>query len=102
MIIRSTVTPLTTHPAQYLHLFTSTKDDLRSLFDILAFWKYSCFSIAAGLNEMGEPGGEMKVDPARAEALISQLTSVQSRINAVAGGRNVGQRSLPLKALTYT
>ncbi|KFA54863.1 hypothetical protein S40293_09107 [Stachybotrys chartarum IBT 40293] len=38
---------------------------------------------------MGEPGEEMKVDPARAEALISQLTSVQSRINAVAGGRNV-------------
>ncbi|KZL83970.1 family pyridoxal phosphate enzyme [Colletotrichum incanum] len=32
---------------------------------------------------------EMKIDPARAKALISQLQSVQERIAAVAAGRNV-------------
>ncbi|GKT47151.1 pyridoxal reductase [Colletotrichum spaethianum] len=32
---------------------------------------------------------EMKIDPARAKALISQLQSVQERVAAVAAGRNV-------------
>ncbi|KAG5972981.1 hypothetical protein E4U55_000690, partial [Claviceps digitariae] len=32
--------------------------------------------------------GEMRVDPARAQALISQLASVRDRIGALANGRN--------------
>ncbi|GAB0133909.1 hypothetical protein EsDP_00002303 [Epichloe bromicola] len=32
---------------------------------------------------------EMRVDPARAQALISQLSSVKDRINALANGRNI-------------
>ncbi|KAF7559101.1 hypothetical protein G7046_g5038 [Stylonectria norvegica] len=38
---------------------------------------------------MGEAQEEMKIDPARAQALISQLGSVKDRIAAVANGRNV-------------
>ncbi|CAM1504174.1 Fc.00g017650.m01.CDS01 [Cosmosporella sp. VM-42] len=38
---------------------------------------------------MSEAQEEMKVDPARAQALISQLGSVKERIAAVAKGRNV-------------
>ncbi|KAG6013124.1 hypothetical protein E4U43_007485 [Claviceps pusilla] len=37
---------------------------------------------------MSEPS-DMRVDPARAQALISQLASVQERIGALAKGRNV-------------
>lgn len=32
---------------------------------------------------------EMKIDPARAKALVSQLQAVQERVTAVAAGRNV-------------
>lgn len=39
---------------------------------------------------MSEPS-DMRVDPARAQALISQLASVQERIGALAKGRNVCQ-----------
>ena len=33
----------------------------------------------------------MRVDPSRAQALVSQLSSVRERISAVANGRNVSQ-----------
>ena len=32
---------------------------------------------------------EMKIDPSRAAALVSQITAVRGRIAAVAGGRDV-------------
>jgi hypothetical protein len=38
--------------------------------------------------EMSE-AEEMRVDPARAQALISQLSSVKERVGALANGRNV-------------
>ncbi|KAK4087251.1 hypothetical protein Purlil1_8326 [Purpureocillium lilacinum] len=40
---------------------------------------------------MSEPPAEeeMRIDPARAQALISQLASVKDRVAALAGGRNV-------------
>lgn len=38
---------------------------------------------------MSETQEEMKIDPTRAQALISQLGSVKERIASVAGGRNV-------------
>ncbi|KAM5355625.1 hypothetical protein ACJ41O_002271 [Fusarium nematophilum] len=38
---------------------------------------------------MSESREEMKVDPSRAQALISQLSSVKERLAAVANGRNV-------------
>ncbi|KAF5022007.1 hypothetical protein F66182_5964 [Fusarium sp. NRRL 66182] len=38
---------------------------------------------------MSESQEEMKVDPSRAQALISQLNSVKERLAAVANGRNV-------------
>lgn len=38
---------------------------------------------------MTDTATEMKVDPARAQALISQLTSVRDRITAVSAGRAV-------------
>lgn len=38
---------------------------------------------------MSDSQEEMKVDPARAQALISQLGSVKERLAAVANGRNV-------------
>ena len=38
---------------------------------------------------MSDKVEEMRIDPARAEALISQLSSVKERIAAAAGGRNV-------------
>ena len=42
-------------------------------------------------SEMSETE-EMRVDPTRAQALISQLSSVKERIGAVANGRNVSRR----------
>lgn len=41
------------------------------------------------LKDMSDSQEEMKVDPARAQALISQLGSVKERLAAVANGRNV-------------
>ena len=43
---------------------------------------------------MSEPPAEeeMRIDPARAQALISQLASVKDRVAALAGGRNVSPR----------
>jgi hypothetical protein len=41
---------------------------------------------------MSEPGEEMKIDSARASALISQLGAVKDRIAAVAGGRTVSSQ----------
>lgn len=38
---------------------------------------------------MSETQEEMKIDPSRAQALISQLGSVKERLAAVANGRNV-------------
>ncbi|KAJ4271632.1 hypothetical protein NW762_000337 [Fusarium torreyae] len=38
---------------------------------------------------MSESQEEMKVDPSRAQALVSQLNSVKERLSAVANGRNV-------------
>lgn len=38
---------------------------------------------------MSETQEEMKIDPSRAQALISQLGSVKDRVAAVANGRNV-------------
>jgi PLP dependent protein len=38
---------------------------------------------------MSEAAGEMRIDPARAQALISQLGAVKERIVHVAKGRNV-------------
>lgn len=35
---------------------------------------------------------QMRIDPARAQALISQLSSVKDRIAAAAQGRNVSTR----------
>lgn len=42
---------------------------------------------------MSEPHEEMKIDPSRAQTLITQLRSVQDRIASVAPGRNV--RAVP-------
>ena len=36
-----------------------------------------------------EPDEMLKIDPARAAALVSQITAVRQRIAAVAGGRDV-------------
>ncbi|EEU48704.1 uncharacterized protein NECHADRAFT_75105 [Fusarium vanettenii 77-13-4] len=38
---------------------------------------------------MSESQEEMKIDPSRAQALVSQLNSVKDRLTAVANGRNV-------------
>lgn len=38
---------------------------------------------------MSEAQEEMKVDPSRAQALVSQLNSVKERLASVANGRNV-------------
>lgn len=43
----------------------------------------------------------MRVDPARAQALISQLSSVKNRIDALANGRNVCQSRLHNKKLLH-
>jgi hypothetical protein len=42
---------------------------------------------------MSEAAGEMKIDPVRAQALISQLGAVKERIGHVANGRNVREQS---------
>lgn len=38
---------------------------------------------------MSDSQEEMRIDPSRARALVSQLNSVKERIAAVADGRNV-------------
>jgi hypothetical protein len=38
---------------------------------------------------MDESQEEMKIDPSRAQALVSQLNSVKERLASVANGRNV-------------
>jgi hypothetical protein len=38
---------------------------------------------------MSESQEEMKIDPSRAQALVSQLNSVKERLASVANGRNV-------------
>jgi hypothetical protein len=38
---------------------------------------------------------EMKVDPARAKALVSALQSVSERVAKAAGGRNVSRFTIP-------
>ncbi|ODA78400.1 hypothetical protein RJ55_05781 [Drechmeria coniospora] len=38
---------------------------------------------------MGEPTEEMRIDPSRAQALASHLSSVRERVAAVANGRNI-------------
>lgn len=38
---------------------------------------------------MSENTEEMRIDPSRAAALVSQLSSVQQRITAVGAGRSV-------------
>lgn len=43
---------------------------------------------------MSEHQEEMKIDPVRAQALISQLGAVKERIAAVAGNRTVRHTSL--------
>lgn len=40
-------------------------------------------------RKMSDTQEEMKIDPSRAQALISQLGSVKERLAAVANGRNV-------------
>ncbi|KAI8305795.1 Pyridoxal phosphate homeostasis protein [Colletotrichum sp. SAR11_240] len=45
--------------------------------------------IAIGSFAVGALVPEMKIDPARAKALVSQLQAVQERVTAVAAGRNV-------------
>ena len=42
------------------------------------------------IREMSETQEEMKIDPSRAQTLISQISSVRERVAAVANGRNVG------------
>lgn len=39
--------------------------------------------------EMSESQEEMKIDPSRAQTLVSQLNSVKERLATVANGRNV-------------
>jgi hypothetical protein len=41
------------------------------------------------IQNMSDSQEEMKIDPSRAQALVSQLNSVKDRIAAVANGRNV-------------
>lgn len=38
---------------------------------------------------MSEAAEEMRIDPSRAQALVSQLGAVRERVAAVARGRNV-------------
>lgn len=47
---------------------------------------------------MSESQEEMKIDPSRAQALVSQLNSVKDRLAAVANGRNVCM-ALALKSI---
>jgi hypothetical protein len=42
---------------------------------------------------MSESQEDMKIDPARAQALISQLGAIKDRVAAVAGSRAVGMDS---------
>lgn len=48
---------------------------------------------------MSDNEAEMRIDPARAKALVAQLQSVSERIAAVAKGRNVHTRQDPAYAL---
>jgi hypothetical protein len=48
---------------------------------------------------MTEAQPEMKIDPARAKALVSQLQSVSERLAAVAKGRNVSSSKITCSPL---
>lgn len=43
-----------------------------------------------GHRDMSESQEDMKIDPARAQALISHLGAIRDRVAAVAGSRTVG------------
>lgn len=75
---------------------TSIIDDMIGLrnLPLCIFTPHAPFCILISANptdpDMSE-ADEMRVDPARAQALIAQLTSVKDRIGALANGRNVCQ-----------
>ena len=43
---------------------------------------------------MSEAKEEMKIDPARAQTLVSQLSAVRDRVTSAANGRNVSSLDL--------